>query len=179
MESTSHKPNRGEEWTEIVEEEHRNRSRSETQHRNRSRDRRRRALGGGEEEEEEKRRVKEKGEAKCHKNTLVFQNNLFQSHAVLKVHCKSRDDDLGDHFVNFQGPGYDFRFGDNIFLTTKWHCSLAKGTNPQYSREFQAYEGAPIFRRCSAVYAWEARDDGIYLSKNREPLQLMYSWDKI
>ncbi|KAL9290919.1 putative plant self-incompatibility S1 [Arabidopsis thaliana] len=38
-------------------------------------------------------------EDKCHKNTVAFQNNLFQSHSILKVHCKSRSDDLGEHFV--------------------------------------------------------------------------------
>lgn len=116
-------------------------------------------------------------ESKCRKNTVAFQNNLFQSHSILKVHCKSRDDDLGDHFVKFQDPAYNFSFHDNPFLTTKFNCNLSKGARMEYQRKFLAYEGAPIYR-CGTLYAWDARDDAIYLSKNGKEEKLMYSWVK-
>ncbi|KAG7576731.1 Plant self-incompatibility S1 [Arabidopsis thaliana x Arabidopsis arenosa] len=114
---------------------------------------------------------------KCHKNTVVFRNNLFVSHSTLKVHCKSRNDDLGEHFVKFQDPAYNFSFHDHLALTTIFKCNLWKGARLEYHRNFTAYEGAPIYR-CGALYTWDIRDDAIYLAKNDKPEQLMYSWIK-
>lgn len=114
-------------------------------------------------------------ESKCRKNTVAFQNNLFQSHSILKVHCKSRNDDLGEHFVKFQDPAYNFSFHDDIIFTTKFKCSLSKGAKMEYHKDFIAYEGDPIYR-CGALYTWDARDDAIYLSKNGKEEKLMYSW---
>uniref|UniRef100_A0A0D3B6V7 Uncharacterized protein n=1 Tax=Brassica oleracea var. oleracea TaxID=109376 RepID=A0A0D3B6V7_BRAOL len=37
-----------------------------------------------------------------------------------------------------------------------------------YHQNFAAYIGADFFR-CGALYAWNAREDAIYLSKNRVP----------
>ncbi|CDY37743.1 BnaA04g19250D [Brassica napus] len=119
----------------------------------------------------------ESSEAKCHKNTVAFQNNLTLSKSVLKVHCKSRDDDLGDHFLRFQDAAYNFSFHDHFILYTRFKCILSKGANLEYHKTFLGYE-ADKYRRCGALYAWEARDDAIYLSTKDEPTKLMYSWDK-
>ncbi|KAH0930233.1 hypothetical protein HID58_015960 [Brassica napus] len=113
----------------------------------------------------------------CHKNTVAFQNNLTLSKSVLKVHCKSRDDDLGDHFLRFQDAAYNFSFHDHFILYTRFKCILSKGANLEYHKTFLGYE-ADKYRRCGALYAWEARDDAIYLSTKDEPTKLMYSWDK-
>ncbi|EOA32444.1 hypothetical protein CARUB_v10015720mg [Capsella rubella] len=113
-------------------------------------------------------------EAKCHKNTVAFRNSLSQSHSVLKVHCWSKDDDLGDHFLNFEGPTYNFSFHDSVFTGTSFTCNLYKGA---YQRTIVAYLGAAIYR-CGALYTWVARDDAIYLSKNGKPETLEYQWIK-
>ncbi|ESQ51214.1 hypothetical protein EUTSA_v10017589mg [Eutrema salsugineum] len=119
----------------------------------------------------------ESNETKCHKNTVVFQNNLSLSQSTLKVHCKSRDDDLGDHFVKYKDNTYNFSFHDGVIFTTRFKCNLRKGSNLEYHKSFMAYEGHPI-HRCGALYKWNARDEAIYLSKNRKPEKLMYSWIK-
>lgn len=114
----------------------------------------------------------------CKKNTLVFQNSLAISQSTLKVHCRSVDDDLGDHSVLFNTPPYNFSFHDEIFLTTSFGCDLFhKGGNLVYRQSFRAYRGAYPFR-CGLLYVWNARDDGIYLSKNRKPEKFMYNWIK-
>ena len=113
---------------------------------------------------------------KCHKNTLVFQNSLTLTQNTLKVHCKSKDDDLGDHFVKFKDPPYNFSFHDNVLLTTEFDCCLSwMRANMAYHQNFAAYIGADFFR-CGALYAWNAREDAIYLSKNRKPEKFMYNW---
>ncbi|EOA18705.1 hypothetical protein CARUB_v10007283mg [Capsella rubella] len=119
-------------------------------------------------------------EPKCHKNTVVFQNNLTISHSILKIHCKSRSDDLGYHFLKFKDPTYNFSFHDHFLLTTRFKCILWKGAKLEYHKNFTAYEGdeASPRGRCGGLYTWEARDDAIYLSKKGVIEQLMYSWIK-
>ncbi|KAF8050671.1 hypothetical protein N665_0554s0008 [Sinapis alba] len=114
----------------------------------------------------------------CPKNTLVFQNSLAISQSTLKVHCRSTDDDLKDHSVLFKAPAYSFSFHDDIILTTKFDCDLFhKGGNSIYSQSFRAYKGNYIIR-CGALFVWNARDDGIYLSVDRKPEKFMYNWIK-
>ncbi|KAL0897501.1 hypothetical protein Bca101_081462 [Brassica carinata] len=116
--------------------------------------------------------------AKCHKNTLVFQNNLTLSQSTLKVHCKSKDNDLGDHFVKYKDPAYNFSFHDDVIFITEFDCYLFwKGGNLVYHQTFIAYIGAYFFR-CGALYVWNARDDAIYLSIDRKPEKIMYNWIK-
>uniref|UniRef100_A0A0D2ZZ18 S-protein homolog n=1 Tax=Brassica oleracea var. oleracea TaxID=109376 RepID=A0A0D2ZZ18_BRAOL len=114
----------------------------------------------------------------CPKNTVVFQNSLALSQSTLKVHCRSFDDDLGDHSILFKAPPYNFSFHDEIVFATWFDCDLFhKGENVEYQRSFRAYRGAYFFR-CGALYVWNARDDAIYLSKDRKPEKLMYYWIK-
>ncbi|CAN6803923.1 hypothetical protein Bca4012_033798 [Brassica carinata] len=118
----------------------------------------------------------ELNEAECHKNTVDVQNNLTFSLSILKVHCQSRDDDLGEHFLRFQDVAYTFSFHDSFVVQTRFKCILWKGANLEYHKTFVAYE-ADAFPECGKLYSWEARDDGIYLSKNGGLMKLMYLWD--
>ncbi|WZZ55094.1 hypothetical protein YC2023_055201 [Brassica napus] len=118
----------------------------------------------------------ESNEVQCHKNTVAVQNNLTLSRSILKVHCESRDDDLGELFLRFQDAAYTFSFHDNLVIQTRFKCILWKGANLEYHKTFMAYEEG-AFRKCGLLYSWEAKDDGIYLSKNGEPMKLMYDWD--
>ncbi|CAN8270073.1 unnamed protein product [Cochlearia groenlandica] len=116
-------------------------------------------------------------ESKCRKNTVVFNNDLSLTHSILKVHCKSKDNDLGDHFLKFQDPSYNFSFHDDLIFTTKFKCNLWKGVNLEYHKNFTAYEGAPIYR-CGGLFTWNIRDDAIYLLEKGKHEMLMYSWIK-
>ncbi|CAN6808766.1 unnamed protein product [Brassica oleracea] len=116
-------------------------------------------------------------EAKCRKNTVSFQNKLAKSHSTLEVHCKSKDDDLGVHRVKFNGHAYKFRFGDDIFVRTKWDCLLRKGPKMEYAQGFRAYTGG-FARKCGESYMWIAKDDGIYLSRNGKRVGQKLDWSK-
>ncbi|CAH8368546.1 unnamed protein product [Eruca vesicaria subsp. sativa] len=112
----------------------------------------------------------------CPKNTLVFQNSLIRAQRTLIVNCKSKDNDLGDHYVKFKDPAYNFSFHDNVIFTTQFDCSLYwDQDNLAFHKTFAAYIGAAVYR-CGALYVWNARDDAIYLSKDRKPEKFMYDW---
>lgn len=119
-------------------------------------------------------------DGKCHKNTVVFQNNLTFSHSIIKVHCKSRSDDLGYHFLKFKDPTYNFSFHDHFLLTTRFRCTLWKGIHMEYHKNFTAYEGDEKSPRgrCGGIFTWDAQDDAIYLSTKGIVEKLMYSWIK-
>ncbi|WZZ73041.1 hypothetical protein YC2023_084411 [Brassica napus] len=115
--------------------------------------------------------------AVCHKNALAFENNLAKSHSTLQVHCKSRDNDIGVHLVKFNDPAYTFRFGDNVFLRTKWDCDLRQGPKMEYFQSFRAYNGG-FTRKCNETDTWISKDDGIYLSRNGQPEEKGFDWTK-
>ena len=52
----------------------------------------------------------ELNEAECHKNIVDVKNNLTLSRSILKVHCQSRDDDLGEHFSEVSRRCIHFQF---------------------------------------------------------------------
>ncbi|ESQ38458.1 hypothetical protein EUTSA_v10029508mg [Eutrema salsugineum] len=83
----------------------------------------------------------------CAKNTVTIQNKLA-SGSNLEVHCQSLNGDLGFHMVKFNDPPYNFSFGDNMFILTKWNCLLRQGPNMEYIQDFRAYEASPEGRRC-------------------------------
>ncbi|CAN6874698.1 unnamed protein product [Brassica oleracea] len=116
-------------------------------------------------------------EAVCHKNALAFENNLAKSHSTLQVHCKSRDNDIGVHLVKFNDPAYTFRFGDNVFLRTKWDCDLRQGPKMEYFQSFRAYNGG-FTRKCNETDTWISKDDGIYLSRNGQSEEKGFDWTK-
>ncbi|RID67921.1 hypothetical protein BRARA_C00122 [Brassica rapa] len=58
------------------------------------------------------------------KNSVHFINSLAGNN-VLKIHCRSDEDDLGEHLLK-PGEVYDFSFYDSIF-GTRINCDLAQG----------------------------------------------------
>ena len=99
----------------------------------------------------------ELSEARCRKHVLTFQNSLASSHDTLQVHCKSGNDDIGVHFVKFNDPVYNIRFGDNIFIGTYWDCLIQHGPKMDYFLNYRAYTLGPV-PRCGQWHTWIAKD---------------------
>ncbi|KAL8494683.1 hypothetical protein ACS0TY_025499 [Phlomoides rotata] len=79
----------------------------------------------------------------------------------LKVHCRSKDDDLGDHFLK-EFDDYNFNFCNHISGRTLFTCNIWWG-NKQVG--FQAFTNKSRFHICiRGDCTWEARYDGIYVS---------------
>ncbi|KAG2273747.1 hypothetical protein Bca52824_056302 [Brassica carinata] len=80
--------------------------------------------------------------------------------AILKVHCITDEDDLGDHLLN-PGQTYDFSFYESIFKT-EVICGLWQGPGFKYYALFR-------------TNLWDAREDGIYFTHGSTPPTLKYS----
>ncbi|KAL6178759.1 hypothetical protein ACLB2K_050277 [Fragaria x ananassa] len=58
------------------------------------------------------------------KPTTVRVTNVLESHEDLTVHCKSKNDDLGEHKLPY-GSSYEFKFRTNIgFWPWRWSSTL-------------------------------------------------------
>ncbi|EOA28447.1 hypothetical protein CARUB_v10024656mg [Capsella rubella] len=112
------------------------------------------------------------------KNSVIFKNSLAPKN-VLKIHCTSKDDDLGYHYLRGVEI-YEFRFHDSV-LKTKYDCELWQGRGPTYKfyAKFRAYEGGGLIRRYGKKNIWEAREDGIYFTHGKETPKLEYKWSPI
>lgn len=114
-------------------------------------------------------------ESRCAKQVLAFQNSFASSHDTLQVHCKSKNDDLGVHFVKFSDPVYSIKFGDNVFVGTYWNCFIQHGPKMEYFLNFRAYTSGP--RKCGQD-TWITKEDGIYFSENGMPEKKTFDWAK-
>ncbi|KAL9278411.1 putative plant self-incompatibility S1 [Arabidopsis thaliana] len=105
---------------------------------------------------------------------VVLSNQLEHS-KLLKVHCRSKDDDLGEHILKI-GQDYEFTFGDNIWQTTSFSCQMDQVPNFKHRQDFVAYETS-WSKALEASCKWIAREDGIYFSQDGVLPTKKYQWD--
>ncbi|XP_056850724.1 S-protein homolog 9-like [Raphanus sativus] len=108
------------------------------------------------------------------KDSVHFKNSL-QPKNILRIHCVSEEDDLGDHLLN-PGQTYNFSFYESIF-TTKVDCVLLQGIGGyKFYALVRAYEGGGIIVHYGKRNFWDAREDGIYFTHGWISPKLEYKW---
>ena len=99
---------------------------------------------------------------------------------MLLVHCKSKDNDLGEHNLTAASE-FNWSFRVNLWDSTLFWCFLRK-PNGQH-KSFEAFwvekESIWLYYRClESNCTWTAKDDGIYLANNPDKTQLLiHKWD--
>lgn len=92
--------------------------------------------------------------------------NVLSSRKTLLVHCKSKDDDLGDQLLR-EGGKFSCEFRENFFSTTLFWCNLRTSTNKHVTIEVFWLEKRHdwLAYRCGYEHTciWMTQDDGIYL----------------
>ena len=96
---------------------------------------------------------------------------------AMLVHCKSKDDDLGEHQI---GPGGNFNwsFRENFWQTTLYWCNFKSILGHASGEVFWPEKRNWLGARCGHHNCiWVAREDGISLRLGSQDLyQLMYPW---
>ncbi|CAI0426584.1 unnamed protein product [Linum tenue] len=94
--------------------------------------------------------------------THVHVVNEFGGGRVLTVHCKSRDDNMGTHWV---GPNseYEWRFRPSIFGNTLFWCHVWKGGSQIVYDAYYADDDKLYDRVYMDNSYWVVKDDGLYL----------------
>ncbi|XP_042958192.1 S-protein homolog 3-like [Carya illinoinensis] len=96
----------------------------------------------------------------------------------LQLHCKSRDNDLGEHLLHYNNSYYEFSFRPRYFGSTLFYCSFrwnTDGCSKLYW--FDIYDYNRDGNRCSECY-WKALLNGpCMLNHNDNQYDLCYSWN--
>ncbi|KAL5794036.1 hypothetical protein ACOSP7_002630 [Xanthoceras sorbifolium] len=106
------------------------------------------------------------------KKTHVIINNLIGAGIDLKLHCQSKDDDLGEHVIPYQG-NYTINFRPNFWGTTLYTCSFQWQNE---FRRFDIYQYARDYPFCHTC-PWFIRAQGLcMLDKKEKGYDICYKW---
>jgi hypothetical protein len=116
--------------------------------------------------------------------------NGLSSGDTLFLHCKSKDDDLGMHYLQV-GSEFSWHFEENFWGSTLFWCNmrtdkahaslnvfwLSEYEEPKYGFRFIARTCECFFStKCTCI--WTAKDDGIYLLNIPENKEIfMHKWE--
>ncbi|KAF5198378.1 Plant self-incompatibility s1 [Thalictrum thalictroides] len=110
----------------------------------------------------------------------VYVKNHILPDVTMKLHCASRDDDLGVHIIPY-GNDWSWTFHPKLFSTLFW-CNLEwvmPSTKQLMTVHFDAYDaGHPLedVNDCDNC-VWWAYADGLYhQSRGDKPIKLKHQW---
>lgn len=95
--------------------------------------------------------------------TRVRINNNLGFGTSLGLHCKSKDDDLGEHVLPPNG-NYEFKFRPNLLGTTQFFCSMKFDGKTEH---FDIYIQDRDQRTCFSFCDWSVNRDGVCLFRGR------------
>lgn len=106
---------------------------------------------------------------------VAILNNMKDS--TLIVHCKSKDDNLGEHVVNVGGKYY-WMFKENLWQTTLFWCNFSSKYGKTSGEVFWPEKRSWLSNRCDHnTCIWAAQESGIYLRLGSfDYFQLIYPW---
>ncbi|CAL1384197.1 unnamed protein product [Linum trigynum] len=107
--------------------------------------------------------------------TTVRVENRVEGGAELKLHCKSKDDDLGVRVLGTRDQ-FVFRFRPNLWGTTLFYCSMNWGEGQVHW--FDIYIFYRDYRRCSNCQ-WVIRKNGpCYYDAGTREFDICYQWNR-
>ncbi|ESW11852.1 hypothetical protein PHAVU_008G064000 [Phaseolus vulgaris] len=94
----------------------------------------------------------------CAERTNVFITNSLEGREDLNLHCKSKDDDLGQHLLHIN-QSFKMSFRTKIFYGTLFFCSFQWGNGPVL--HFDVYDEIRDQHKCDDdVCKWYVHKDG-------------------
>ncbi|RZC49601.1 hypothetical protein C5167_018016 [Papaver somniferum] len=109
----------------------------------------------------------------------VWVYNSIAPDTDMTIHCKSKDDDLGEHTIPFKG-NFTWKFHDNWDQTTLFWCRIGYWdvkAEKLVSGAFDIYKESRDNLVCYGICPRWVRTDGIYMwDQLRHTLKLGYTW---
>ncbi|XP_012834500.1 PREDICTED: uncharacterized protein LOC105955330 [Erythranthe guttata] len=114
--------------------------------------------------------------------TACFITTKFHVHMVnklkspqLRLHCASKDDDLGYHNMN-ENEDFTWHFCDSFVSNTLFYCTV-QWKNKRAS--FDAFRSKKSDECADATCYYEIWEDGIYFAggNNQRIMQKKYDWN--
>ncbi|KAL8048449.1 hypothetical protein ABFX02_07G066800 [Erythranthe guttata] len=99
------------------------------------------------------------------RHTVNVKNELPNDFGQLEVHCASKDDDLGHHFLS-SSEAFSWSFRANFWETTLYFCHFWSGVKTKAFVVFNAGWDADEYHH-TLIYS--VKSDGFYLSYDDEP----------
>ncbi|KAK4366764.1 hypothetical protein RND71_014644 [Anisodus tanguticus] len=97
---------------------------------------------------------------------------------ALFLHCWSKSNDLGTHFINY-GDGFHWHFRENLWQSTKYKCEFVWNTKTITFNVFDRGLSGKCRGRGDICY-WLVTENGFYFANYLNPfpsdLKFMYSW---
>ncbi|KAK7374271.1 hypothetical protein VNO80_07699 [Phaseolus coccineus] len=110
------------------------------------------------------------------RHTDVYITNHLEGREDLHIHCKSKDDDLGEHVLHIN-QAFHISFGTNYFFGTLFFCSFQWGNSPLL--HFDVYDQDRDFYKCNHC-EWYVQKDGLCrLEQQRDHsyVRKCYDWN--
>ncbi|KAJ0091863.1 hypothetical protein Patl1_26797 [Pistacia atlantica] len=101
-------------------------------------------------------------------------NGFTSNENPLITHCKSKDNDLGEH-VLWMNNEFMFKFRKNIFGTTCFWCDMRHGSAQKTIDVFRVGHESNKCHGTGNCF-WSVREDGFYFSDNNQSWIKMYDW---
>ncbi|KAK7374259.1 hypothetical protein VNO80_07689 [Phaseolus coccineus] len=105
-------------------------------------------------------------------HTNVYIMNSLEGKEDLNIHCKSKDDDLGQHVLHINQE-FKISFEPNYFFGTLFFCSFEWGNGPLLY--FDVYKQSRDYYKCDDDCKWYVKKDGLC----RDELQLDSTYNRI
>ncbi|PIA30175.1 hypothetical protein AQUCO_05700106v1 [Aquilegia coerulea] len=125
----------------------------------------------------------------CYGSSPISSKNVYiwndlMPNVSLTIHCKSKNDDLGQHIIHYK-KNWNWNFQLNLWFTTLFWCN-AEWVNPAtkkvVSASFVAYEREHMLKDWTSQCfecIWSMRKDGLYHSLpwgEKKGFRFAYAW---
>lgn len=106
---------------------------------------------------------------------VAIWNHMKDS--ILLAHCKSKDNDLGEHEIDL-GAKYSFSFKENFWQSTRFWCNFSSKHGHASGEVFWPEMENWFSDQCyNSICTWAAEDNGISLRLgSKESYLLEYPW---
>ncbi|KAF5185708.1 hypothetical protein FRX31_024692 [Thalictrum thalictroides] len=116
------------------------------------------------------------------KSARVIVMNTLGPNNTLTIHCKSKDDDLGEHNIAFN-KSFEWSFTNHIFGKTLFWCRMWWYDHRKLVwGSYRVYKGSDDIDRCSGTdgntCVRKAQWDGVYFELKDNTFIKVYDWKR-